>query len=208
MARAAGKAGIPYSLSILGTKSIEEVSANSDGPKLLQIYVFKDRAITADLIERARSAGFDGLIVTVDTPLGGKRERDIVNGMSVPPKLSLSSFYQFACCPSWSPPASWQRERFLFGNLRQNDVAQAIFGGRRRHGRRRSDCRDRSLSAHHRFLLSQRLVIAELHSGAARSWNGRQLMSAPQATMREAPVLLGRPIPVVLPFLKIGLDLF
>ena len=93
MARAAGKAGIPYSLSILGTKSIEEVSANSDGPKLLQIYVFKDRAITADLIERARSAGFDGLIVTVDTPLGGKRERDIVNGMSVPPKLSLSSFY-------------------------------------------------------------------------------------------------------------------
>ena len=95
-----------------------------------------------------------------------------------------------------------------FEGNRQNDVAQAIFGGRRRHGRRRSDCRDRSLSAHHRFLLSQRLVIAELHSGAARSWNGRQLMSAPQTTMREAPVLLGSPIPVVLPFLKIGLDSF
>jgi L-lactate dehydrogenase (cytochrome) len=116
-ARAAGKTGIPYSLSTLGTKSIEEVSANDDGPKLLQIYVFKDRSITANLIERARSAGFDGLIVTVDTPLAGKRERDIVNGMSVPPKLSLSSLYRFACCPSWSLQALWQQDRFLFGNL-------------------------------------------------------------------------------------------
>lgn len=117
VARAAGKAGIPYSLSTLGTKSIEEVGANGGGPKLLQIYVFKDRSITADLIERARSAGFDGLIVTVDTPLAGKRERDIVNGMGVPPKLSLSSLYQFACCPSWSLQALWQQDRFLFGNL-------------------------------------------------------------------------------------------
>lgn len=88
VARAAGRAGMIYSISTLGSVSIEDIKKETDGPKWFQVYVWKDRALTRDILDRVREAGFTGLILTVDVPVAGKRERDHYNGFSVPPKIT------------------------------------------------------------------------------------------------------------------------
>ena len=72
---------------------------------MFQIYVFKDRGLTAEFVARCKAAGVHGLALTVDTPIAGNRERDHRNGLSLPPKLTLSSLMSFACHPGWSLPA-------------------------------------------------------------------------------------------------------
>ncbi len=116
VARAAEAAGLPYCLSTLGTRTIEEVAAATRAPKLFQIYIFRDRGLTEDFVERARAAGYDGLVLTVDTLVAGKRERDIVNGLSLPPRLTPRSFLGFAAKPWWSLPALFGR-KFDFVNV-------------------------------------------------------------------------------------------
>jgi L-lactate dehydrogenase (cytochrome) len=91
-AGAAGAAGIPFTLSTLGTTSIENVKkANPDGRNWFQLYVMRDREISYGLVERAAKAGFDTLQFTVDTPIAGNRLRDGRNGFSIPPQLSLGT---------------------------------------------------------------------------------------------------------------------
>ncbi len=91
-AGAAGAAGIPFSLSTLGTTTIEAVkSANPNGRNWFQLYVWKDRDRSKALIERAAAAGYDTLLVTVDTPVAGARLRDVRNGLTIPPQLSLKT---------------------------------------------------------------------------------------------------------------------
>ncbi|UQN28525.1 alpha-hydroxy acid oxidase [Brachybacterium kimchii] len=88
-AGAAGAAGIPFTLSTLGTTSIEDVKAtNPHGRNWYQLYVMKDRSISYGLVERAAKAGFDTLFFTVDTPIAGARLRDKKNGFSIPPQLT------------------------------------------------------------------------------------------------------------------------
>ncbi|WP_166926686.1 alpha-hydroxy acid oxidase, partial [Flavobacterium poyangense] len=90
-AGAAGAAGIPFTLSTLGTSSIESVkAANPHGRNWFQLYVMKQREISYALVERAAAAGFDTLFFTVDTPVAGARLRDKRNGFSIPPQLSVS----------------------------------------------------------------------------------------------------------------------
>ncbi|WP_230079963.1 alpha-hydroxy acid oxidase [Alteripontixanthobacter maritimus] len=89
VAAAAAKAGTLYSLSTMGSTSIEDVAARSCGPKAFQIYAFRDRDLTSEFIERARKAKYDALILTVDVPVAGNRERDLRNGMTLPPALGL-----------------------------------------------------------------------------------------------------------------------
>lgn len=101
-AKVAEKYGTMYSISTIATCSIEEMGAYSSGPKLFQIYVHKDPAMTVDLIERCKAANFDALALTVDTVVAGNRERDYVTGMSTPPKLTLSSMLSFALHPQWT----------------------------------------------------------------------------------------------------------
>lgn len=115
---AAGVQGmdIPYCLSTLGTTTIEEFAEQVDGPKLFQIYIFKDRGLTQEFVDLARAAGYDGLVLTVDTLVAGKRERDIVNGLSLPPRLTLRGFLGFAARPRWSIPALFGR-KFDFVNV-------------------------------------------------------------------------------------------
>ena len=105
VARAAAKHGLLYSLSTLGTTRIEDLAKAFGGPKVFQIYVFKDRGLTVEFVARCRETGFHGLALTVDTPVAGNRERDRVNGLSLPPKLTLKSFLSFALHPGWSLPA-------------------------------------------------------------------------------------------------------
>lgn len=101
-AAAAGRAGIPFCLSTLGTTSIEDVkAANPHGRNFFQLYVMKKREISYDLAERAGKAGFDTLLFTVDTPVAGARLRDKRNGFSIPPELSISTILNAIPRPWW-----------------------------------------------------------------------------------------------------------
>ena len=98
--RAAEKFGMIYSLSTLGTMTIEDVGANCRVPKMYQLYVFKDRGLTKDLIDRCKSAGFKALCLTVDTPVAGNRERDHVYGFATG-KFRLRSVPSLLRHPGW-----------------------------------------------------------------------------------------------------------
>jgi L-lactate dehydrogenase (cytochrome) len=101
-ASAAGKFGIPYSLSTMGTTSIEDVAAaNPSGRNWFQLYMWKDRDRSIALVERAAKAGFDTLLVTVDVPVAGARLRDKRNGFSIPPALTLGTIFNAIPRPWW-----------------------------------------------------------------------------------------------------------
>ncbi len=101
VANAAAKHGMVYSLSTLGTATIEDVAASGDGPKMFQIYVLKDRTLTKDFVDRCKEQKYTALCLTVDTPLAGNRERDLVYGFSAPPKFKWRSAVSFAMHPGW-----------------------------------------------------------------------------------------------------------
>ena len=101
VARAAQKAGTMYSLSSVATTSIEDVAGVSEGPKMLQLYVWRDRGILKDFIRRARASGYTALCLTVDLPRAGQRERDLKNGFTVPPQIRLSNILDTLVRPDW-----------------------------------------------------------------------------------------------------------
>ncbi|WP_216208598.1 alpha-hydroxy acid oxidase [Amycolatopsis aidingensis] len=102
VARVAGREGIPFALSTMGTTSIEDVAAAApDTRKWFQLYVWRDRAAGKELMDRAWAAGFDTLLLTVDTPVGGARMRDVRNGLSIPPALTLRTVLDGATRPAW-----------------------------------------------------------------------------------------------------------
>ena len=101
-ASAAGAAGIPFTLSTLGTTSIEDVrSSNPSGRNWFQLYVMRDRTISYDLVRRAAAADFDALFFTVDTPVAGARLRDKRNGFSIPPQLTARTVANTLRKPRW-----------------------------------------------------------------------------------------------------------
>lgn len=105
VARAAARHGLAYALSTMGTTRIEDWASAFPGPRIFQIYVFRDRGLTTEFIQRCKAAGVHGLALTVDTPVAGNRERDHRNGLSLPPRLTLASLAHFAMHPGWSLPA-------------------------------------------------------------------------------------------------------
>jgi L-lactate dehydrogenase (cytochrome) len=101
-ASAAGDAGIPYTLSTMGTRSIEEVkAANPTGRNWFQLYMWKDRDRSMALVERAAAAGFEALVVTVDVPVAGARLRDVRNGLTIPPTLTPRTVLNAIRRPDW-----------------------------------------------------------------------------------------------------------
>lgn len=102
VAKAAQKYGTLYSLSTLGTASIEEIAQVNSGPKMFQIYILKDRELTRDFLQRSKDNDFKVMCLTVDTPLAGNRERDLVSGFTMPPRFSLNSLWSFATHPYWA----------------------------------------------------------------------------------------------------------
>jgi len=101
-AGAAAAAGIPFSLSTMGTTAIEDVkAANPNGRNWFQLYMWKDRDRSMALVERAAKAGFDTLLVTVDVPVAGARLRDKRNGFSIPPQLTLGTVVNALPRPEW-----------------------------------------------------------------------------------------------------------
>ncbi|MHA6792931.1 alpha-hydroxy acid oxidase [Pseudonocardia bannensis] len=102
VAAVAQQVGIPYTLSTMGTTTIEDVAAAAPrARKWFQLYLWRDRAPAKDLVQRAAEAGYDTLMLTVDTPVGGARLRDVHNGLTIPPALSLKTFVDGAMHPHW-----------------------------------------------------------------------------------------------------------
>ena len=101
VARAADKFGMPYSLSTVGTTTIEEIGAIGSVPKVFQIYVFRDRGITRSFVERCKASGYTALCLTVDTPVAGNRERDNYYGMMASAKPALRSVPSMLRHPGW-----------------------------------------------------------------------------------------------------------
>src|ERR687887_361744 len=100
--RAAEQAGIPYALSTMGTTSIEDVAAAAPAArKWFQLYVWRDRAAGKDLVQRAQAAGYEALILTVDVPVAGARLRDVRNGLTIPPSLTVRTVLDMARHPAW-----------------------------------------------------------------------------------------------------------
>ena len=102
VAKAAAARGIPFSLSTSATASIERIAAEAPGRHWFQAYFFKDREYTFGLIERARKAGYDTVMVTADLPVGGKRERDFRNDFSIPFRFTPRNVLDFATRPAWA----------------------------------------------------------------------------------------------------------
>ncbi|OBF80461.1 alpha-hydroxy-acid oxidizing enzyme [Mycobacterium sp. 852002-51163_SCH5372311] len=101
-ARAAAAAGIPFAMSTLATCAIEDVvTAVPQGRKWFQLYMWRDRDRSMALVKRAADAGFDTMLVTVDVPVAGARWRDVRNGMSIPPALTLRTVLDALPHPHW-----------------------------------------------------------------------------------------------------------
>lgn len=102
VAAAAARAGVPYVLSTMGTTSLEEVRAAAPAARQwFQLYLWKDRGGSTDLIQRAAEADYEALVLTVDTPVGGARMRDVRNGLTIPPTLTVKTLAGMAVHPSW-----------------------------------------------------------------------------------------------------------
>ncbi len=99
---AAEKFNTWFGISSLATVSIEAVGEMISSPKLFQLYYHKDKGLTNSMIERCKDANFDALALTVDTIVGGNRERDLVTGFTSPPRLTLNSMLSFAIHPRWT----------------------------------------------------------------------------------------------------------
>lgn len=108
--RAAEKFGMPYGLSTLATTTIEDAAAAGNCPKMFQVYVLKDRGVTAEMVERCKASGYVALCLTVDTPVPGNRERDAVWGFS-------SGRLRLRSVPSWIRHSGW-----LYRALVQKDL--------------------------------------------------------------------------------------
>ncbi|MEM7281831.1 MAG: alpha-hydroxy acid oxidase [Pseudomonadota bacterium] len=102
IAQVADELGTAFGVSTIGTRSIEELGAINETPKLFQIYVHHDDGLTRELVQRCKEAKFDALALTVDTIVSGNRERDFVTGMTTPPKLTPWSLLSFLLHPEWS----------------------------------------------------------------------------------------------------------
>ncbi len=114
--RAAHAAGIPFCLSTLAICSIEDLRAATSMPFWFQLYLMRDRAFNAELIERAHAAACPVLVLTLDLQVMGVRRRDAKNGLSVPPKLTLKNLIDTLCKPRWIAGMLSTR-RHSFGNL-------------------------------------------------------------------------------------------
>jgi L-lactate dehydrogenase (cytochrome) len=125
VARAAANADLPYTLSTMSTRSIEEVAAVSHGPKWFQVYVWKDRELVQSMLDRAKVSGYEAIVITVDTAVLGRRERDVRRGFTLPPRLGLSTLFDGLVHPAWTW-AFARSEPIVFANV----VGGAVDDGR------------------------------------------------------------------------------
>tara|TARA_R110001606_G_scaffold4129_1_gene19461 strand:+ start:30487 stop:31635 length:1149 start_codon:yes stop_codon:yes gene_type:complete len=119
VARAAEKFGTFFGISSLGTVSIEEIGESISTPKMFQLYVHKDKDLNRSMVERCKAAKFDALTLTVDTIVGGNRERCLRSGFTSPPRITPTSFWSYAAKPAWGLNYMF-REKFELSNLKDH----------------------------------------------------------------------------------------
>ena len=119
VARAAEKFGTFFGISSLATVSIEEIGASISTPKMFQLYVHKDKDLNRSMVERCKAAKFDALTLTVDTIVGGNRERCLRSGFTSPPRITPTSFWSYAAKPAWGLNYMF-REKFELSNLKDH----------------------------------------------------------------------------------------
>lgn len=119
IARAAAHHGIPYTLSTMATTSIEDMARSVQGRLWFQLYVLNNREFTLSLVDRARAAGYETLVVTVDLPVAGNRERDLRNGLSVPIRFTPRHILEGITHPGWA----W---RLMTGGLPQFENVRGL----------------------------------------------------------------------------------
>ena len=116
VARSAARAGLPYCLSTVATRSIEEVAAAADGCHWFQLYPLRDRELTRTLVQRAAAAGYQAMMPTVDMAVSGRRERDVRHGFTLPPQIGLGTILDGIRHPGWT----WRfvrSEPIVFSNV-------------------------------------------------------------------------------------------
>ena len=119
VARAAEKFGTLFGISSLATVSIEEIGESISTPKMFQLYVHKDKNLNRSMVERCKAAKFDALTLTVDTIVGGNRERCLRSGFTSPPRITPTSFWSYAAKPAWGLNYMF-REKFELSNLKDH----------------------------------------------------------------------------------------
>ncbi len=132
VARAAAKYGMVYSLSTLGTTSIEDAASATDGPKLYQLYIFKDRGLTEEWIARSKASGYTALALTVDVAVAGNRERDFVYGFGAPPRSRIKQILSFARHPGWLARVLLRKDLDMLNITTSEAAARAVAAGIRR----------------------------------------------------------------------------
>ena len=119
VARAAEKFGTFFGISSLATVSIEEIGSSISTPKMFQLYVHKDKSLNRSMVERCKAAKFDALTLTVDTIVGGNRERCLRSGFTSPPRITPTSFWSYAAKPAWGLNYMF-RDKFELSNLKDH----------------------------------------------------------------------------------------
>jgi L-lactate dehydrogenase (cytochrome) len=121
VAAAAAKLGTMFGVSSLGTVSLDELRKAHDTPQIYQFYFHKDRGLNSAMLMRAKHAGINVMMLTVDSITGGNRERDLRTGFSIPFKLTLGGMAQFAMKPMWGINYV-THERFKLPQLDQHSI--------------------------------------------------------------------------------------
>jgi L-lactate dehydrogenase (cytochrome)/(S)-mandelate dehydrogenase len=125
-ANAASDYGTVYCLSHGSVCTLEQLAKMHQGLKWMQVFIYKDRGFTRELATRAQESGYDALVLTIDNQLIGKRERDIVNGFTIPPRLDLSQMLAFAKKPSWWWAMRNELANVTFGNYVQSNSPESV----------------------------------------------------------------------------------
>lgn len=125
-ARAAAAHGTVYCLSHGSVCSIEQLAQAHDGPRWMQVFIYRDRGFTRELVDRARAAAYQAIIVTIDNQLLGKRERDLVNGFSIPPRFGPRQWVDYARKLPWWWSMRRELPRVTFGNYVRDRQRESV----------------------------------------------------------------------------------
>ncbi len=125
-AKAAAAQGTVYCLSHGSVCTMDQLAQSHEGLKWMQVFIYKDRAFTRELATRAQDSGYDALVLTIDNQMIGKRERDLVNGFTIPPRFDLAQMLAFAQKPAWWWSMRHELAKITFGNYVQSNTPESV----------------------------------------------------------------------------------
>ncbi len=125
-AKAAAAQGTVYCLSHGSVCTMEQLAQSHEGLKWMQVFIYKDRGFTRELATRAQDSGYDALVLTIDNQMIGKRERDLVNGFTIPPRFDLAQMLAFAQKPAWWWSMRHELAKITFGNYVQSNTPESV----------------------------------------------------------------------------------